>query len=147
MENPWRVHGENYGESMAALAALNMRKTRVVFTGDGRVASGVREVLEQMELKGCSPQEFISQPPRGSYFTQLTPWDLYHRKDGFVSLMILGRRHASWAGSRLSSAVKGRVKCREKGPRPPTTMGQEDALSSALRWNHDGAFALTRHDH
>lgn len=72
----------NYEESMAALAALNMRKTRVVFTGDGRVASGVREVLEQMELKECSPQEFISQPPRGSYFAQLTPWDLYHRKDG-----------------------------------------------------------------
>jgi hypothetical protein len=35
-----------------------------------------------MKLKEASPQEYVSQPPRGSYFTQLTSWDLYHRKDG-----------------------------------------------------------------
>ena len=59
-----------------------MRRTRLVFTGNGRVAEGIREVLDLMKIKEVSPQEFISQPPTGAYFTQLTSWDLYHRKDG-----------------------------------------------------------------
>ncbi|MDC0579694.1 NAD(P)-dependent oxidoreductase [Bacteroidia bacterium] len=72
----------NYKESMHLLSALNFKKTRIVFTGNGRVAEGIREVLEQMKLKECTPQEFVSQPPKSSHFTQLTSWDLFHRKDG-----------------------------------------------------------------
>ena len=72
----------NYQESMHLLSALNFKKTRIVFTGNGRVAEGIREVLEQMKLKECTPQEFVSQPPKSSHFTQLTSWDLFHRKDG-----------------------------------------------------------------
>jgi alanine dehydrogenase len=37
-----------------------------------------------MQIKECTPQDFISKPPKGAYFTQLTSWDLYHRKDGGV---------------------------------------------------------------
>ena len=73
---------DDYEESIRLLSELNLHKTRIVFTGNGRVAAGIREVLEQMKLKECSPQEFVSQPPRNAYFTQLTSWDLYHRKDG-----------------------------------------------------------------
>jgi alanine dehydrogenase len=73
---------DDYEESISLLSELDLNRLRVVFTGNGRVADGIREVLEQMKLKECSPQEFISQPPRNAYFTQLTSWDLYHRKDG-----------------------------------------------------------------
>jgi hypothetical protein len=73
---------DDYEESIRLLGELYLNRLRVVFTGNGRVADGIREVLEQMKLKECSPQEFISQPPRNAYFTQLTSWDLYHRKDG-----------------------------------------------------------------
>jgi alanine dehydrogenase len=73
---------DDYEESIRLLSELYLNRLRVVFTGNGRVADGIREVLEQMKLKECSPQEFISQPPRNAYFTQLTSWDLYHRKDG-----------------------------------------------------------------
>jgi alanine dehydrogenase len=73
---------DDYEESIRLLSKLDLNRLRVVFTGNGRVADGIREVLEQMKLKECSPQEFISQPPRKAYFTQLTSWDLYHRKDG-----------------------------------------------------------------
>ena len=73
---------DDYEESIRLLSELDLNRLRVVFTGNGRVADGIREVLEQMKLKECSPQEFISQPPRNAYFTQLTSWDLYHRKDG-----------------------------------------------------------------
>ena len=72
----------DYEESIQLLAGLELGKARVVFTGNGRVAEGIREVLEGMKIRECSPQEFISQPPRGAHFTQLTSWDLYHRKDG-----------------------------------------------------------------
>ncbi len=73
---------DDFEESMKLLKALNLGKTRIVFTGNGRVSSGIKEVLELMNLKEVSPQEFVSQPPTGAYFTHLTNWDLYHRKDG-----------------------------------------------------------------
>ncbi|PCJ65257.1 MAG: alanine dehydrogenase [Bacteroidetes bacterium] len=79
---PSAYETNDYEESMALLKELDLKKTRVVFTGNGRVAEGIREVLELMKIKEVSPQEFISQPPNGAYFTQLTSWDLYHRKDG-----------------------------------------------------------------
>jgi len=72
----------DYQKSMDLLSQLDLRRTRLVFTGNGRVAEGIREVLDLMKIKEVSPQEFISQPPIGAYFTQLTSWDLYHRKDG-----------------------------------------------------------------
>jgi saccharopine dehydrogenase (NAD+, L-lysine-forming) len=79
---PRAYETNDYEKSMQLLAALELGKTRVVFTGNGRVADGIREVLEGMKIRECTPQEFVSQPPRGAYFTQLTSWDLYHRKDG-----------------------------------------------------------------
>lgn len=79
---PAAYETNDYEQSMKHLAELDLRKARVVYTGNGRVAEGIREVLEGMKIRECSPQEFISQPPRGAYFTQLTSWDLYHRKDG-----------------------------------------------------------------
>lgn len=79
---PAAYETNDYQQSMNDLASLELGKLRVVFTGNGRVAEGIREVLEGMKIKECSPQEFISQPPRGAHFTQLTSWDLYHRKDG-----------------------------------------------------------------
>jgi hypothetical protein len=79
---PAAYETNDYEKSMQLLAELDLGKTRVVYTGNGRVADGIREVLEGMKIRECSPQEFVSQPPRGSYFTQLTSWDLYHRKDG-----------------------------------------------------------------
>lgn len=72
----------DYEKSMQLLSELDLGKMRVVYTGNGRVAEGIREVLELMKIKEASPQEYVSQPPRGAYFTQLTSWDLYHRKDG-----------------------------------------------------------------
>ena len=72
----------DYTKSVDLLKELDLGKLRLVFTGNGRVANGIREVLEVMKIKEASPQEFISQPPKGAYFTQLTSWDLYHRKDG-----------------------------------------------------------------
>jgi hypothetical protein len=79
---PAAYETNDYEKSMQLLAALELGKTRVVYTGNGRVAEGIREVLEGMKIRECTPQEFVSQPPRGAHFTQLTSWDLYHRKDG-----------------------------------------------------------------
>lgn len=81
---PAAYETNDYEASMKLLAELDLGKTRVVYTGNGRVAQGIREVLEVMKIKEATPQEYISQPPRGAYFTQLTSWDLYHRKDGGV---------------------------------------------------------------
>jgi saccharopine dehydrogenase (NAD+, L-lysine-forming) len=81
-ELPRAYQTNDYQKSMALLANLQLKKTRVVFTGSGRVSEGIKEVLDLMNIKEISPQEFISRPPNGAYYTQVTNWDLYHRKDG-----------------------------------------------------------------
>ncbi len=81
-ELPASYETNDYEKSMEMLSQLDLGKMRVVYTGNGRVAEGIGEVLEGMKIKEASPQEYISQPPRGAYFTLLTSWDLYHRKDG-----------------------------------------------------------------
>ena len=79
---PRAYETNEYGQSMELLRNLELGRTRLIFTGNGRVADGIKEVLDLMKIKEVSPQEFVSQPPKGAYYAQLTSWDLYHRKDG-----------------------------------------------------------------
>ncbi|MBT8326496.1 MAG: alanine dehydrogenase, partial [Bacteroidia bacterium] len=72
----------NFEKSMELLKGVDIDGARIAFTGNGRVANGIREVLELMEIKEATPQEFISRSVKGSCFVHLTNWDLFHRKDG-----------------------------------------------------------------
>ena len=72
----------NFEESMKLLKGIDIGQARIAYTGNGRVAHGIREVLELMGIKEATPQEFVSKTVKGPCFVQLTNWDLYHRKDG-----------------------------------------------------------------
>jgi saccharopine dehydrogenase (NAD+, L-lysine-forming) len=119
----------DYEQSMKDLAELDLGKARVVFTGNGRVAEGIREVLEGMKIRECSPQEFISQPPRGAHFAQLTSWDLYHRKDG-----------GEWNPEHFY-ANQGEYCCEFDNFLPYT-----DVLINGMYWQDDMAALFTKKD-
>ncbi|MEY2923803.1 MAG: hypothetical protein RLZZ337_343 [Bacteroidota bacterium] len=75
---------DNFEQSISDLKSIKakMNNPRIVYTGNGRVASGIREVLEAMEITEVSPHDFVMKKYNTSVFTHLTNWDLYHRKDG-----------------------------------------------------------------
>ncbi len=56
---------------------------KVVLTGNGRVSSGARQVLEHAGLKQVDKATFLStQPTEGGYYTQLSSMDMYMPIDG-----------------------------------------------------------------
>lgn len=71
-----------FEESMQNLKGIEMGNPKIIFTGNGRVADGIREVLEMMHIVEVSPQELISNNYQQPVFCQMANWDLYHRKDG-----------------------------------------------------------------
>lgn len=72
----------DYDHLLEELGKVDLGAIKIVYTGNGRVAGGIREVLEHMNLKEVGHQDIISETYNEPVFRQLTNWDLYHRKDG-----------------------------------------------------------------
>lgn len=53
---------------------------KIVTTGDGRVAGGALEILNELELKRVSPDEFIKEEFEEPVFTRLKSKDFYKHK-------------------------------------------------------------------
>jgi len=81
---PAAYETDNFEQSMADLIQIKqkMGNPRIVYTGNGRVANGIREVLETMKITEVTPHDFVMKRFKEPVFTHLTNWDLYHRKDG-----------------------------------------------------------------
>ncbi len=71
-----------YDECMKLLQSVRPKGLKIAYTGNGRVASGIREVLELMQITEVGSQEFRSQSYEESVFVQLKSEDIYERKDG-----------------------------------------------------------------
>jgi saccharopine dehydrogenase (NAD+, L-lysine forming) len=69
-------------EMLYQLKLVNLPPVKIAFTGDGRVANGVLEVLEFMKIQRLSPEQFleIGQPVNPVY-TQLLPRHYARQKD------------------------------------------------------------------
>jgi hypothetical protein len=65
---------------MQNLISLDLGKVRIAFTGAGRVAGGIREVLEWMKIPEWTPEEFLQNEEAG--FVHLDNPDIYRRRDG-----------------------------------------------------------------
>jgi saccharopine dehydrogenase (NAD+, L-lysine-forming) len=64
-------------------ANLKLAPIRIAFTGEGRVARGVRELLESMEMLEVSADEFLSDTPfEQSVFVQLGPKEYVKHSKG-----------------------------------------------------------------
>jgi alanine dehydrogenase len=62
--------------------SIKLPAFKIVVTGAGRVASGVVEVMRQLNIKSVSKEEFINNHFSEAVYFQLDSEDLYFRKDG-----------------------------------------------------------------
>ena len=70
-------------EMLYQLNMVNLPPVKIAFTGDGRVASGVLEVLEFMKIRRLLPEQFPETgQPKKPVYTQLLPQHYTRRKDG-----------------------------------------------------------------
>jgi len=77
-----RVHKQqNFRELIHTYFGLKLPRIKVVVTGSGRVAHGVLEVMNLMEVIEVEPDEFLERKFSYPVFTQLKGPDLYERKD------------------------------------------------------------------
>lgn len=70
-------------EMFAQLDEIELPPVKIALTGDGRVAQGSLEVLNHLEIRQLSPEEYLEiNKPEEPVFTQLRPGDYARRKDG-----------------------------------------------------------------
>ncbi len=75
---------ENLSEMMINLDTINLPPVKIAVTGDGRVAGGVLEVLQHLNVRRLSPHQFseLDNPPV-PVFVQLLPGNYVRRKNGY----------------------------------------------------------------
>ena len=77
-----RVHKQqNFRELIHTYFGLKLPRIKVVVTGSGRVAHGVLEVMNLMEIIEVEPDEFLERAFTYPVFTQLKGADLYGHKE------------------------------------------------------------------
>lgn len=69
-------------EMLAQLSAIKLPAIKIAVTGDGRVSGGVLEILDHMQMKRVTPEEYVMFSVEQPVYTQLTPEFYVQRKDG-----------------------------------------------------------------
>lgn len=72
---------DDYAAAIAYYKTLSFPKMKIVVTGTGRVANGAAEVLDYMEIKKVSPQDFLTKEYDEAVYTQLDCVDYAAPKD------------------------------------------------------------------
>ncbi|MCH2044106.1 MAG: NAD(P)-dependent oxidoreductase [Saprospiraceae bacterium] len=73
---------DDYAAAQAYYKGLEFPKMKIVVTGAGRVANGAVEVLDHMNIRRVSPQEFLTGSFDEAVYTQLDCGDYAAHKDG-----------------------------------------------------------------
>ena len=74
-----KVRDQN--ELMAAYEHIKIPNIKIVMTGSGKVASGVLDVLTQLDIEAVEPADFLTHQYDYPVFTHLKGASLYARKD------------------------------------------------------------------
>lgn len=70
-------------EMYSELNKIKLPPIKIAFTGDGRVAGGVLEVLEHLKIERVSAEEFLNEKKVAKpVYSQLLPGNYVQRKDG-----------------------------------------------------------------
>lgn len=70
-------------EMLHQLDQINLPPVKVAVTGDGRVAGGVLEILDHLNIMRVSPEGFLNEnEPEQAIYVQLLPNNYARRKDG-----------------------------------------------------------------
>jgi hypothetical protein len=65
------------------LDGINLPPVKIALTGDGRVAGGVLEILDHMNIMHVSPEGFLNEnEPEQAIYVQLLPNNYAKRRDG-----------------------------------------------------------------
>ena len=72
---------KSYKELIAAYERVKLPNLKIVITGSGKVASGVLEVLTQLDIESVEPLDFLTHQYEYPVFTHLKGSGLYARKD------------------------------------------------------------------
>ena len=71
-------------EFFGELNKVVLPNIKILISGGGRVAHGAMEVLDHLDLKKVSPQDFLKNDYTQAVYTQIDPWQYTRRKDGDV---------------------------------------------------------------
>jgi len=71
-------------EFFEELSKIKLPKIKLLVTGGGRVAHGAMEVLDHVNVKKVSPQDFLNKEFDKAVYTQIDPWHYTKRKDGDI---------------------------------------------------------------
>lgn len=69
------------------LNKVSMPKAKIVLTGKGRVGNGAKEMLDEMNLKEVSVDEFLNREFEKAVYVQIDVLDYNKRKDGLIKDM------------------------------------------------------------
>ena len=75
---------ENLAEMFINLYTINLPPLKIAVTGDGRVASGVLEILNHLKIARLTPEQYLkTENPDFPVYTQLLPENYVRRKNGY----------------------------------------------------------------
>ena len=75
---------ENLAEMLINLDTINLPPLKIAITGDGRVASGVLEILNHLNVCRLTPEQYLGiENPSAPVYTQLLPENYVRRKNGY----------------------------------------------------------------
>jgi saccharopine dehydrogenase (NAD+, L-lysine-forming) len=77
------VHQNSYKELLSLYRGIQLPQMKIAVTGSGRVASGVLELMDALNIKQVDPQHYQSANFREPVFTQLKGRDLYKHMGGY----------------------------------------------------------------
>lgn len=72
---------KSYQELIRAYEAVKLPNIKIVMTGSGKVASGVLDVMRQLDIEEVEPMDFLTHQYEYPVFTHLKGSTLYARKD------------------------------------------------------------------
>ncbi len=72
---------KNYKELIASYEHIKLPNIKIVVTGSGKVASGVLDILTQLDIECVEPADFLTHQYEYPVFTHLKGANLYARKD------------------------------------------------------------------
>ncbi|MBR9859764.1 alanine dehydrogenase [bacterium] len=128
-ELPPAYKSQGFEQCMDLLKFIHPGPVKIAYTGTGRVAAGIREVLDIMGIKEWSKEDFLNSESEEPVFTQLDNQDIYERIDG-----------SDWDTAHFyenHEAYRGKFK---------PFLSQTDILINGMYWEDDMPPLFTKED-
>ncbi len=124
-------------EMLQILDGIQLPPVKIAVTGDGRVAGGVLEILNHMNIVRVTPASFLSETdPKEAIYTQLLPNNYAQRKDGEAFELMHFFNHPEMYENAFEAYTKATdmlIAAAYWDPKAPVLFTAEDARSEDFR--------------